>query len=85
MTDERLNRQVTMQCSTCGGTQFAFEEDNGPVRCVGCDRTFTREELMRENGHRIDDEVEALKDDAVRYARDQLRKAFSGSKHFKIK
>lgn len=85
MADDKFSRRVSMQCSTCGGTQFEFEDDAGPFRCVGCDRTFAREELMRENGGRIEGEVDAMKDDVVRYARDQLRKAFKGSKHIKLK
>lgn len=85
MIGDKFNRQVAMQCSTCGGTQFAFEDKAGPFRCVGCDRTFAREELMHENGRRVDDEVAAMKDDVVQDLRDQFRKAFSGSKHFKIK
>jgi uncharacterized Zn finger protein (UPF0148 family) len=85
MSDDKFSRQVTMQCPTCGGTQFAFENKAGPFRCVGCDRTFQREELMRENGHRIDDELEAMKGEVVKDLRDRLRKSLSGSKHFTIK
>jgi len=73
MADDRFLRQVMMQCSTCGGTQFAFEEGGGPVRCVGCARTFERQEL------------EAVKGEVVQDLRDRLRKSLSGSKHFKIK
>lgn len=78
-----------MQCSTCGGTQFEYEAETGPFRCVGCDRTFTREELLRENGGLIDNEVSEMAADVGKHARDELRKsfrkAFSGSKHFKLK
>lgn len=84
MTDD-IKRSVEMQCSTCGGTQFEFEDKAGPFRCVGCDRTFTREELMRENGSRVESELEDMTSGIVKDARDQLRKAFSGSKNFKIK
>ncbi len=83
MPDE-FSRSISFQCSTCGGTQFAFEDKAGPFRCVGCDRTFAREELMNENGRRVGDEVEAMKGEIVRDLRDQLSKAFSGSKYIKI-
>lgn len=84
-----FNRSVSMQCSTCGGTQFEYEAETGPYRCVGCDRSFAREEILRENGLPIDNEVGEMATDAAKYARDELRKsmrrALSGSKHFKLK
>jgi hypothetical protein len=52
---------------------------------VGCDRSFTREELLRENGELIDNEVGEIAADFGKWARSELRKAFSGSKHFKLK
>ena len=85
MADDKYSRSVSMQCSTCGGTRFEFEGKAGPYRCVGCDRTFTREELMRENGGRVDDEVEAMKGEIVKDLRAHLHKAFSGSKHIRFK
>jgi hypothetical protein len=50
---------------------------------------FTREELIRENGEVIDNEVGEMAADVGQWARDELRnslrKAFSGSKHIKFK
>lgn len=78
-----------MQCSTCGGTAFEHEAETGPFRCVGCDRIFEKEELVRENGEVIDSGVEELAADVGKHARDELRKslrkALSGSKNFKLK
>lgn len=85
MAADKLSRSVSMQCSTCGGKQFERETDAGPFRCVGCDRSFTREELLRENGELIDNEVGEIAADVGQGARSELRKAFSGSKHFKLK
>lgn len=89
MAGSDFNRSVSMQCSTCGGTQFDHEAETGPFRCVGCDRTFTREELLRENGGLIDNEVGEMAADVSKWAREELRKsmrkAFSGSKHIKFK
>jgi len=85
----KFDRSVAMQCSTCGGTQFEYEAETGPCRCVGCDRSFSREEVLRENGLAIDNEVGEMATDAAKYARDELRKsmrkALSGSQHFKLK
>ncbi|WP_281954057.1 ECs_2282 family putative zinc-binding protein [Pseudophaeobacter arcticus] len=59
------SQSVSMQCSTCGGSDFEFEDDDSPVRCVGCGRIYTREELTHENGARIDSEVENMKTEIV--------------------
>jgi uncharacterized Zn finger protein (UPF0148 family) len=89
MAGSNFDRSVSMQCSTCGGTQFEYEVETGPFRCAGCDRSFTREELMRENGGLIDNEVGEMAAEVGKHARDELRKslrkALSGSKHFKLK
>jgi hypothetical protein len=89
MRGDRFSRSVSMQCSTCGGTQFEHETEIGPFRCAGCDRSFSREELLRENGGLTDVELGAMAADASKYARDELRKsirkAVAGSKHFKFK
>ncbi|WP_324740092.1 hypothetical protein U8326_10010 [Tsuneonella sp. CC-YZS046] len=85
MAGDKFSKSVSMQCSTCGRTQFERETDVGPFRCVGCNRSFTREELMRENGELIDNEVGKMAADVGQWAQDELRKAFSSSKHFKLK
>jgi len=89
MAGTDFDRSVSMQCSTCGGTQFEYEAETGPFRCVGCDRSFTREELLRENGGPINNEVSEMAAEVGKHARDELRKsmrkALSGSKHFKLK
>jgi hypothetical protein len=85
MDDDKYSRRVSMQCSTCGGTAFEYDDESGPYRCTGCDRTFTREELLRENGERIENEVDEVKGEIVKDLRDKLRSGFSGSKHIKFK
>lgn len=70
------SRTVSMQCSTCGGADFEFEDEDSPVRCVGCDRIFMREELVRENGARIESEVEDVKAQLVADIRKDFSKIF---------
>ena len=70
------SRSVSMQCSTCGGADFEFEDESSPVRCVGCDRIFMREELVRENGARIESEVEDVKAQLVADIRKDFSKIF---------
>jgi uncharacterized Zn finger protein (UPF0148 family) len=75
------SRSVTMHCPTCGGTQFEYDNEieGGPVKCIGCDRVFTREELIRENGEHIEVNVDEVKREIVSDLKDELRKAFRGS------
>ena len=89
MRGGKFSSALPMQCATCGGTAFGYEAETGPVKCMGCDRTFEKEELMRENGEVIDSGVAELAPDLVKYARDELRKSLrktvSDSKRFKLK
>lgn len=71
------SRSVSMQCSTCGGTQFEFDEDGGPIRCTGCDRVYaSKDELIAENGGRIDSEVEEIKAAVLKDVRADFSKMF---------
>ena len=70
------SRSVSMQCSTCGGTDFEFEDSDGPVRCTGCDRTYDRQELIRENGERIDPHIDEMKSEIMSDVRKDLSKMF---------
>lgn len=90
MDDGKYNRSIAMRCSTCGGTDFEYEpEDEGPIRCTSCDRIFTRDELIQENGENIEANVDEIGQEVVadleKQMQDGLRKAFSGSKFIKFK
>jgi len=61
-------------CPTCGGTDFSFEHDDSPVRCIGCDRVLTRDELVRENGLQIESAVDEMKKEFIADATRKLRK-----------
>lgn len=67
-------QSVSMICPTCGGTDFSFEHDDSPVRCIGCDRVLTREELVRENGFQIESAVDEMKKEVIADATRDLRK-----------
>ncbi|GGD87009.1 hypothetical protein GCM10011515_03120 [Tsuneonella deserti] len=89
MDASKYSRSVTMLCPTCGNTDFEREGDNSTLRCVGCDRVFEQEELVRANGEVIEAELDEMKTgvlrDAKKELRDTLKKAFKGSKHIKFK
>lgn len=87
MAADKYARSVSLVCSTCGGRDFEYDEttDTGPVRCTSCDRTFTRDELMRENQARIDDTVEEIGNEVVSDLQKSLQNAFKGSKNIRFK
>jgi uncharacterized Zn finger protein (UPF0148 family) len=64
--EKDYSRSISMQCSTCGGAEFEYEDGDGPVRCIVCGHAYTREELMRENGAQIEAEFEEMKDEIAK-------------------
>lgn len=87
MGTDKLSRTVTMQCPTCGNTEFKHddESDSGPVECTSCGREMTREELIAANGEAIDATMDEIKKAAVKDVEAALKKAFGGNKTIKIK
>ena len=93
MNNDKYSRNIELRCPTCGGTQFEYGDDIGAdhaiVRCIGCDRTMTKDELIKENAENIDEHAkeigkEAMEDLAKKMKKD-LKKAFKDSKHVKFK
>jgi len=90
MDASKYSRSIRLICPTCAHADFEYdkETDSGPIRCTSCDRLFSREELLRENGEIIEAEVSEVKKEIVDYIskdfRASMRKAFSGSKHIKF-
>ncbi len=77
--DSKYNRSVTLQCPTCGGKDFATGEDAPEVKtCAGCNRQFSKDELIRENQASIQANLDDLKKqvtaDLTKNLRDALKK-----------
>ncbi|MCW1984323.1 UNVERIFIED_ORG: hypothetical protein M2348_000034 [Sphingomonas sp. R1F5B] len=85
MDSSDYERSVALMCPTCGGTAFAHDpEVDGPLRCVGCDRELTRDELRAENGEVIAAAFDELTDEALSGMHNDLRNALkSAFKDFK--
>lgn len=81
------DRSVILFCATCAGTSFEYDDadESSPVRCVGCDRIFTRAELLAENQEVIDGALDEFKAGIVGDFRKSLKQAFRGSKFIKIR
>jgi transcription initiation factor TFIIIB Brf1 subunit/transcription initiation factor TFIIB len=89
MEDGKYNRSIALLCPTCGHKDFERDDEHGPIRCTSCDRVFTREELIRENGPVIEAEVEEVKAEVVadlrKHLHDSLATAFKGKKGVRFK
>lgn len=90
MDEGTYDRSIAMRCSTCGGADFEYDEDDeGPIRCTSCDRVFIRDELVAENGEVIEAAVDEIRGevaaDLERHMRDALRRTSSGSRLIKVK
>lgn len=86
MDVSKYNRQVTLLCPTCGGTQFEHEEGSFEVaRCASCQRETTKDELIRENSENISKHVDEMGSELTEELSKELTRAFSGIKNIKIR
>lgn len=77
---------IGMKCSTCGNDQFSTVDEsiedmlNAPdeteVKCSDCGRVTTKEQLLEENSHIIDANIEDFKDEIVRQLQKDFKKMF---------
>jgi len=74
---DNYSRQLDLVCSTCGSKDFEYDSEDGPYTCAGCDRVYgTSDELIRENGGRIDREVDRMTKDVMKDVEKDLDKMF---------
>lgn len=89
LNPEKYNRKITLLCPVCGGAEMEHTQELGDVKCVGCGKEFTNDELIQENGVSINSHVNEVKEelskDIQKQFNDILKKAFKGSKNIRIK
>lgn len=93
MNPEKYNKNVNLLCSTCGCSDFSYEEGADEtvqiVTCASCKREFNKDELIQENNENIEEHLSGMKEEVVKDVADELRqslkKAFSGSKNIRFK
>lgn len=93
MNAEKYNRNVKLLCPTCGCSDFSYDEGVDEtiqiMTCASCEREFNKDELIHENSENIDEHLSEIKEEFTKDIADELRKslkkAFSGSKSFRIK
>jgi hypothetical protein len=85
-------RTISLQCTTCGGTDFenAESEDAAAiVECRSCHRTTTREQLIEDNAEHIKIQKQELANEVIgdltKDFEKKMRDAFRGNKFIKIK
>lgn len=77
---------ISMKCSVCGNDQFSIVDEsiedmlNAPeeteVKCSDCGRVTTKEQLIEENNHIIDANIEDFKDEILKQLQKDLKKIF---------
>ena len=79
MLEKYYNRNVSLQCDTCGSTcSFVTDEKTGVVTCKRCNRIYHGgyDELVNLNQKRIADEVDDVKKDVEKDIQKELNKIF---------
>lgn len=93
MNGDKYSRHIELRCPTCGGSQFEHDDDidndHANVRCTGCDREMTKEELIQENAETIDEHAQEVGQEVMKELekkmKSDMKKAFKGDKQVKIK
>lgn len=89
---ESYDRQIPLRCVVCGSTDnFEYNETKTFIKCKKCNKEYPGgyDELVELNQANIQDEMDAMKaevkQDAEKYLRESLKKAFKGNKYIKFK
>jgi uncharacterized Zn finger protein len=81
-----METRISMKCSVCGNDQFSTVDEsiedmvNAPeeteVKCSDCGRVTTKEQLIEENRHIIDANIEDFKGEILKEVERELKKMF---------
>lgn len=83
---KNMEKSVILKCSVCGNDQFSSAHENIEniqdasdeieVKCSDCGRVITKEQLIEENSHIIDANLEDFKNDIVKQVEKEIKKLF---------
>lgn len=89
---DHYHRNIELLCATCGSSSdFEFNEDRSYAKCKKCNREYQGgyDEIVDLNQAHIKEELDEMKaeamEDAAKYLKDSLKKAFRGNKFLKFK
>ena len=93
MKSHKYNREVSLMCATCGGTQFEFSDSIPEAireyECKQCNRVYSKEELYALNRDNLEAHKKEIGEEVVRDATKELKKslekAFRGNKNIRFK
>jgi transposase-like protein len=93
MDAEKYSRTISLNCPTCGSTQFSTNEgsvdDASMVACASCGLEISKEDLKTANSENIDEHLKEIQTQAEQDLQKEFKKslqdAFRGSKFIKIK
>lgn len=81
-----MEMRINMKCSVCGNDQFSTVDqsiedmlnapDETEVSCSDCGRVTTKAQLIEDNSHIIDANIEDFKEEIVRKLQKDLKKMF---------
>jgi len=77
MSDRDADRALALKCPTCAGGMFRFGAPEAPMTCNNCGRSLARDELVEENGERIEAAFEEMAPELLGGAADKVRKALA--------
>lgn len=82
----KLARQISLLCSTCGRDKFEMQDDNYTdffeasddvkVKCIYCNRVFTKKELLEDNQEMINANIEDVKNEIMKDIEKDFKKLF---------
>lgn len=89
----KYNRSITLQCPTCGNTEFSHDGANGQagelLTCGNCELEISKDDLTRANGENVQAHIQEIREAVAKDVRNELheslKKAFAGNKHIKIR
>lgn len=86
------DRSIQLRCVVCGSADdYEYNEDKTYIKCKKCNREYHGgyDELVELNQAHIQEELDEMKaevkQDAEKYLRDSLKKAFKGNNFIKFK
>lgn len=93
MNLDKLNRNITLVCPTCGNTEMeslnGLHDVSDSFKCDGCGLEISKEDLINANQENINANLDEVKELAAKEVKLEIEKmlknAFKGSKNINFK
>lgn len=84
---DQYKSKVSLQCATCGGEQFHFNDDKSYIKCELCNRAYPGgyDELVAVNQDIINQGVRGMTDRVTAELKADIAKLFKGNKNIKLR